>query len=524
MALSLDKDKAYAGKFLIEEDCWVPGSLLLAGRDTCLHLYEDAWRSPFEGPIHIQGELYDGQQVMLVECLHLSIARKVLRPNTGKSSHHRFFPHYVLVGQLPCWAPTKPFISQVRFSIDDSPALFSDGEAFGFAGQLSPAEGEDWGPDVNPLIEEILRHRHIQRDTRWHREPIIAFFTGKTELFSVDTVWGRISATHDLSQTHIREMFDPYDPHIHHEVVIVLDFGCGLLDFQEAVRRTTLVQQFLEVAIGRLQTKASWQLILPGQRTVVVHETLLDAEWRRQDSGGTPHFQAVLIHAARHPDHFSEVLSDWLRRNTEWGTARHLVYRYYGKRGLSDNRDLITAATAFEYLPYPEDIAASSAEEKAEEKAMIACLRTAVKAQAASQTVKNRARDCIGHIKNRNLRQKIHYWVRTLSPSLCAKLPHFQEVAGEAVRWRNRLVHGSQEKNDTTDYANLDMLVFLTQTLQFLFVVSDLLASGWNVGRWLADRGGTPHPLARFLLTYQDRLAKLEYFSPTFKRKIEDNG
>ena len=101
MALSLDKDKAYAGKFLIGEDCWVPGSLLLAGRDTCLHLYEDAWRSPFEGPIHIQGKLYDGKQVMLVECLQLSIAH--------------FVPRYVLVGQLPCCAPTKPFISQVRF-------------------------------------------------------------------------------------------------------------------------------------------------------------------------------------------------------------------------------------------------------------------------------------------------------------------------------------------------------------------------------------------------------------------------
>ena len=253
----------------------------------------------------------------------------------------------------------------------------------------------------------------------------------------------------------------------------------------------------------------------------------LDAEWRRQDSGGTPHFQAVLIHAARHPDHFSEVLSDWLRRNTEWGTARHLVYRYYGKRGLSDNRDLITAATAFEYLPYPEDIAAASAEEKAEEKAMIECLRETAKKQNVNKIVRDRALKCIGHIKNRTLRQKIHYWVRTLSPSLCAKLPHFQEVAGEAVRWRNHLVHGSQKKNDDTDdtdYTNLDMLVFLTQTLQFLFVVSDLLASGWNVGRWLADRGGTPHPLARFLLTYQDRLAKLERGSPTFKQKIEDNG
>ena len=506
MALSLDKDKAYAGKFFIEEDCWVPGSLLLAGRDTCLHLYEDAWRSPFEGPIHIQGELYDGQQVMLVECLQLSIAH--------------FVPHYVLVGQLPCWAPTKPFISQVRFSIDDSPALFSDREAFGFAGQRVPAEGVDWGPDVNPLIEEILRHRNIQRDTRWHGEPIIAYFTGKTELFSVDTVWGRISAMHDLGQTNTLEMFDP---HIHNEVVIVLDFGCCLLDFQEAVRRTTLVQQFLEVAIGRLQTKASWQLILPGQRTVVVHENL-DAELRRQDSGGTPHFQAVLIHAARHPDHFSELLSDWLCRNTEWGTARHLVYRYYGKMWPFDDRDLITAATAFEYLPYPEDFAASSAEEKAEEKAMIECLRETAKKQNVNKIVRDRALKCIGDLKNRTLRQKIHYWVRTLSPCLCAELPHFQEVADEAVRWRNHLVHGSPKKNDTTDYTNLDMLVFLTQTLQFLFVVSDLLKSGWQVEEWLANRGGTPHPLAIFLLNYQDRLAKLEYFSPKFKQKIEDNG
>ena len=522
MALSLDKDKEYAGKFLIGEDCWVPGALLLTGRDTCLQVYDDTPRREFDdtahrlsGPHNIRGRLYDGIQVMLVECHYLNSPHLALQLGPDRGISRRFVPRYVLVGQTPCCAPTKPFIRKVRFSIDDAPALFTDREAFGFAGQPYPVEEVDWGPDVNPLMAEILRHRNIQRDARWQGKPIIAYFTGKTEVFSIDTILGRISATHDLGQTNTMEMFDP---HLQNEVVITLEFG-SYLDFKEAVGRTEQLQQFLEVLIGRLQTLNNWQLMVPDNRTVTVYETL-DAEIRREGSWGTPYYLAVLIHAASYPDHFSEVLLDWLCRNTEWRTARHLVYRYYGKRGLSDDRDLITAATAFEYLPYPEDIVASSAEEEA----MIECLRETAKKQDVHKIVRDRSLACIGHIKHRSLGQKIRYWVGNLSPCLCAKLPHFQEVAGEAVRWRNHLVHGSQKKNDDSDYTNLDMLVFLTQTLQFLFVVSDLQKSGWQVEEWLANRGGKPHPLAIFLLNYQARVASLERVSPKFKQKIKDNG
>ena len=518
MAVRLDKNKEYAGEFLIEEDSWaadwVPGSLMLGGRDTCLQVYDDTPRLVFDdtahrlsGPHNIKGRLYDGVQVMLVECYYLNPPHLALQLSPDRRISRRFVPRYVLAGQLP-YEISEPFISGVQFSIDDTAALFTDPEAFFYANDSDVAGDHEGKPDVSALLDSLISG--VQRDDRWQKKPVIAVYTGKYEVFSIDTSAGHISARHQLDRPNDMEFFDL---HLQHDVQIEVDFGCSL-DFKEAVRRTKQVQQFLEVVIGRLQTLTSWQLVVPDNRTVTVYETL-NAEIRREGSWGTPYYLAVLIQAARSPDYFATVLKNWIRREAEWKPARHLAYRYYGKRGPSD--DLITAATTFEYLPYPEDIAASSAEEKA----MIECLRETAKKQDVNKIVRDRSLTCIGHIKHRSLGQKIRYWVGNLSPCLCAELPHFQEVADEAVRWRNHLVHGSQQKNDDTDYTNLDMLVFLTQTLQFLFVVSDLLKSGWQVEEWLANRGGTPHPLAIFLLNYQNRVEELKRVSSNFRRQVE---
>ncbi len=520
MAVRLDKNKEYAGEFLIEEDCWaadwVPGSLMLGGRDTCLQVYDDTPRLVFDdtahrlsGPHNIRGRLYDGVQVMLVECYYLNPPHLALQLSPDRRISRRFVPRYVLAGRLPCDLSGLA-ISGIQFSIDDTAALFTDPEAFSYANDSDVAGDHDGKPDVSALLDSLMSG--VQRDDRWQRKPVIAVYTGKYEVFSIDTAVGHISARHQLDRPNAVEFFDL---HLQHDVQIEVDFGCSL-DFKEAVRRTKQVQQFLEVVIGRLQTLTRWQLIVQDSHTVTVYETL-NAEKRREGSRGTPYYLAVLIQAARNSDHFETVLKNWIRREAEWKPARHLAYRYYGKRGLSDDRDLITAATAFEYLPYPDEVLASSAEEEA----MIECLRETAKKQDVNKIVRDRSLECIGNIKNRNLRQKIHYWVRTLSPSLCAKLPHFQEVAGEAVRWRNYFVHGSQKENDKTDYTNLDMLVFLTQTLQFLFVVSDLLKSGWQVEEWLTNRGGTPHPLAIFLLNYQNRVEELKRVSSNFRRQVE---
>jgi len=61
------------------------------------------------------------------------------------------------------------------------------------------------------------------------------------------------------------------------------------------------------------------------------------------------------------------------------------------------------------------------------------------------------------------------------------------------------------------DYSkNGDVLVFLTNTLEFVFGASELVEAGWDIQRF-AGRGSTmTHPYGSYLVTYKSNLEALK--------------
>lgn len=78
----------------------------------------------------------------------------------------------------------------------------------------------------------------------------------------------------------------------------------------------------------------------------------------------------------------------------------------------------------------------------------------------------------------------------------------------EAVDCRNYFVHGSKAKMDYSD--EFDQVIFFTEAIEFIFAASDLIECGWNIDEWSKQSSTVSHPLDRFRLDYEPRLADLK--------------
>ena len=86
-----------------------------------------------------------------------------------------------------------------------------------------------------------------------------------------------------------------------------------------------------------------------------------------------------------------------------------------------------------------------------------------------------------------------------------AELPF---VLDAAVDCRNHYVHGTPSRIDYSK--DSDVVVFLTNTLEFVFGASELVEAGWDIQRF-AERGRTmTHPYGSYLVTCKSNLEALK--------------
>lgn len=74
------------------------------------------------------------------------------------------------------------------------------------------------------------------------------------------------------------------------------------------------------------------------------------------------------------------------------------------------------------------------------------------------------------------------------------KLAHLVEDIRLAVQCRNYYTHGpgDAKTDDAIDFSNYDVVGFLTETLEFIYGMSELLLCGWDSDTSVADAW---HPL-----------------------------
>jgi hypothetical protein len=199
-------------------------------------------------------------------------------------------------------------------------------------------------------------------------------------------------------------------------------------------------------------------------------------------------------------------LTNWLDRQESWRDARWRFSTSFAKQNSYDPARLIGSANMFDVLPdgaVPQDIA------------LTADLETARKAsrEVFQSLPRSAERDSVlgalGRMGTGNLKQKIRHRAQLIIDSTAGKrFPELVTVTDEAVNCRNYFVHGSAQSFDY--WSNFGAVNFMTDTLEFVFLASDLIEAGWNPKAWADSYSSMSHPLARFRINYRGNLQRLK--------------
>ena len=496
MMENIEKQK-YEGTFTVDPDREVHGELTLNGPRSSLHLWDREFFHSYgiQNQI-IKGVLNDLTKISLIDCI---TTEGVGSRNKGNEKIHyaKLFPHYVLFGDQHI-SPHDRSIIEVNFVIDDATVLFNDYDIFGAIF------------DATPLIEQVVQY-HADDLTRLnipHKivdigpHPQIFYYTGKVEIFSTDTVLGRISAFHNP-----KYMFNRSSDGIEVKNTIFLKLRfCNTVTFMDAIYKTSRVLNFLELIVGCPQNIELW-ISKKGEEERSVNLRVYDSmspKYERSENENRVHPADVLIDAVRNPIDFSRVLADWLTRDDIWHDSRSRFFANFSKQRSYDGDRLIAAANMFDILP---DSAVPTEVELPENlKCALDSCRKIFK-NLPSSPERDSALNALGRIGAVTLRRKIRHRAQLLIDTVGDRLPELLKATDEAVNCRNHYVHGSPSRIDYSKEPHIS--TFLTMTLEFVFAASDLIDAGWDIRDWCAGSRRISHPFGQYLETYKRDISKL---------------
>ncbi|MGE4267985.1 MAG: HEPN domain-containing protein [Deferribacterales bacterium] len=446
------------GKFVIGDSSELVGELHLNAETTKLTLYTDECCT-YQNVSEIIGTLHDGTKVTLIDCFNQSsgsigiLIDDVVPP---KYENHDFldtFPRYVIFGNRHIYA-TEKVIHEVSFIIDDAHNIFYDFDVYGSIHTSTP------------LIKDIIKKKSesIGRDIEVGENPWIFYYTGKYQIFSVDTELGVISATHNpkikFPGVHGIKVID--------SIKLNITFGMPKT-ISEAIENIYVLLNFIEIIAGRRQNVSDLILNLSNTQERPVQLTVYWCMPPKRDSINDfhiPHPTDIPIQAAIEPEIFGSVLSNWLKCDEDKRNARVRYINGISKGKKYDIDRLIGAANIFDIL-----IKSKSPREKSLEAKII---------------------ERVGLIK-----EKVGDYFKDLDI-----------VVKHAVKCRKYYVHGTKTEIDYSK--NPDITVFFTDTLEFIFATSDLIEAGWNMTKWMREATSDGHPFAYFKLSYAYNLIELK--------------
>jgi hypothetical protein len=478
------------GRFAITPSRDIFGELTLSGANSSLYLHDKDEFSALTFPEdYIKGTLQDLTKVSLIGCIPLS------GTGSGGQQDERYhfatvFPHFAVLG-TSYLAPSDQTIAEALFVIDDATTLFYDFDAFGSV------------IDARPFIEEVANANEgvIHRRVETGADPQILYFSGKREICSVDTVLGKVSASHSPS----RNLGGPEGIWLKNTISVSIAFQQPI-GFQECIERVSTLLPYLGLLVGRPQNLVRLHLWTQENHR---NATLLQVYWcmrpkrSAEHEGPKPHPAEVLLDAVRKREEFTRVLASWLARQEAWRDARSRFFNSFNWQIHYNIDRLVGAANMFDILP---DSAVPPNVDLSEE---------LTAAKAAGQTLfgalpespeRNSVLGALGRLGKSSLKQKIRHRAKWIVDATNARLNEITIVTDEAVNCRNHYVHGTEAR---FDYSQSGMLEFFTDALEFVFATSDLIESGWEIKTW-SDKGTTmAHPFGRFLVGYRTNLERL---------------
>ena len=335
---------------------------------------------------------------------------------------------------------------------------------------------------------------------------LILYFTGKREIFSADTVLGRVSASHN--PTH--NIGGPDGVCLENTIFVTIAFK-EVTTFDEAIDHTLTLLKYLEILVGRPQNLLKLDLSIKCDDERI---NSLQVYWSMPPKRGAsheeqrPHPAVVLLDAVEQPDVFSRVLRSWLDRHQDWHDARMRFSNSFANQQRYSIDRLIGSANMFDILPNsaaPPDVQLSEELKCAKE----SCQKIFkdLPQSAERESVLN----ALGRVGKSVLKHKIRHRAQLLINAVKERFPDLFMVTDAAVECRNHYIHGSHGRKPRFDYSNnFDAVIFFKDTLEFVFAASDLIEAGWDINAWSETHTTMSHPFDRYRINYAQNLRKLQ--------------
>lgn len=488
-----DSDRKQAGRFVISGK-ELHGEITLDGPKTSLYVHDKETFNlrkllPDES---ITGILHDLTKVSLFDCLVPALPGHVSRGG-DQYFFTNIFPHYILHGDCHL-TPTEKTITEVSFVMDDASTLFYDFGAF------------DHVTDSQPFIEQLIRANGIDERVKPGPNPQILYFTGKHEIFSVDTVVGRIFGSHNPK---LKPWGGPNGVGLQSVISVTTAFK-EKMRFQDAMRQSYILLLYLGLLVGRPQNVANLCIGVKADDAdmPVYLDVIQSMPFHRNSTqeGEPPHPGDVLLDAIQKPEEFLQVTANWVARMDEWNDARTRFFSSFREQRHYTIERLVGSANMFDILPrsaVPVSIELSKELEAARDSAKDSFYTLPNTPERASVL------SALGRLGKANLKQKVRHRLKMLTDLLPNVFPDIIMVCDEAVNCRNHYVHGGEAPFDYSN--NFDAVIFFIDTLEFVFAVSDLIEAGWDIKSWMEGHIKYSHPFGRYRLGYSHYLKFLKF-------------
>ena len=479
------------GTFDVEQDRRIDGELLLAGPDTSLYVWSD---KPLDAnqlsrPT-ITGILSNLTKVSLVD-----FRKRPVFNQYNNWARYWFFPYYVVFGDRH-FSHEDRNIHEISFALDDANALFHDTDAFGIIS------------DNRQIMEKIIRLDKPDHEIEIGEWSQITYYTGKSNIFSSDTVLGQVYAHHSVSVS----LSISANPEWKSDSLVNVKFD-SKIGICEAVSRMKRVLRFFELMIGRAQNIPEIEILTGNDECPQISQVYVSEHPRHWRSRGNDlNFLNTLIDPVRDSEAFSSVLKAWLDRDETWRTARERLSKSWGERSYSYDR-IIRAANVFDLLP--KEVFGDGEPLPQEVKTAIRKAKEIFGELPESSIDQDEISSALGRATRPwPLRKKILHRVKSITEVTehTGVFPEIEMVVNKAVGCRNLYVHGNDHR--VTRELCDECLPFLTDTLEFVFVASDLVDMGWNIVGWFREGRTSGNPFFDYLVRYRDNLARLKELDP----------
>jgi hypothetical protein len=333
----------------------------------------------------------------------------------------------------------------------------------------------------------------------------VLYFDGRHELIKCTTEFGEISVARHVLATPGGTKGIRVDTEIHIYVT-----PQESTDFTDALKKVHALRSFFSTVIGRYQgisdlklkitnsnpEKLVWLAVQPSHASDwAADKEIYSSELNNLD---------VPINPTRSSDEFMQVLQKWISREKLWKTARFRFESCIKKHLYYDVDRLVAAANMFDVMPssaYPPDLEMTTDMQEA----MVKCL--AILRPLPHSSDREAAIGAIKRMGKLSLPKKVKHRAGIVISALGESYKGLERVSKIAIKARNHFVHGS---NDFDYVAYEDHISFLTDTLEFIFSVSDMIESGWNAAAWHERNQMPTNIYSRYKMHFEESLSAFD--------------